>query len=183
LRDIGREALAANTLTSEARLATRLRQFFRAVEARDEPAVQDEIPLICHSLWLFLEYLLEPESSWDSRTRWFDGLIKARYGWISPGRFHASGELVWGLISDAGPQWAEPFSADVSIIEGRTYTASYCLRFGRRDDIDKSELPFGSYPGSAEGAGPVDPWAGKADWKYEFRKAAPTDDPGAGDRP
>ena len=172
MNDAGRRGLAQNTLTQEILLATRLRQFFRAVEAGDELAVEDGRQSVCHALWLFLDYLLEAEPTWESRDRWFDDLIRARYGWISPDRFVASGELVWGLRSVAGPQWSDPFSADVVISERRTDTASYCIRLGRRDEVEKSELAFGLYPASDDETGSgADPWAGKADWQYEFRKA------------
>lgn len=170
------ENLKANRLAQEIRLATRLRQCFRAVDARDELAVQDEIPLIIHGLYHFLDYLLGPDDSWEDRGRWFDDMIDVQYR-LLPGRFVISGRLVWGLLADAGPQWSDPFFADVSIGEGLRETRSYLIRFSRRDDGGESEpVQLGFYPGPGDPAESVaDPWQGKGDWKYEFRKGAPSD--------
>ncbi len=156
------------------RVATRLRQFFRAVEFRDELAVQDEIPIVCQYLYLFLEYLLGDEPEWNDR--WFDDVIGAQHKWKEPGRFQVAGQLVWGLITNPGPQWTDPFFADVVIAEGRRDAASYCIRFGRRDDLNKSELPYGFYPSSSVPSDTIDdPWNGEIDWKYEFRKDLSTE--------
>ena len=170
-----KENRKANMLMQEIRLTTRLRQCFRALKARDELAVQDEIPLIIHNLYRFLDHLLGPGESWESRGRWFDDMIDVKYQ-LHPGRFLITGRLVWGLISDVGPQWSDPFSADVSIRPGLCETESYLIRFGRRDDGDGSApVQFGFY---ASPGGPSestdDPWHGKADWRYEFRKDAPS---------
>ncbi|WP_068423006.1 hypothetical protein [Planctomyces sp. SH-PL62] len=163
----------ANQLCQEIRLATRLRQCFRAVEARDSLAVQDEIPLVIQQLYLFLDHLLGPDDSWESRGRWFDDMIQVEYQ-LLPGRFVISGGLVWGLLSDPGPQWSEPFYADVTIDAKRSETDSYLIRFGRLDDGDESgrlQLGFHASPGGPSDS-VADLWEGKADWRYEFRKAA-----------
>lgn len=167
-------AWKANQLDQEIRLATRLRQCFRAVEAGDQLAVRDEIPLVIHSLYHFLEYLLGPDASWESQGRWFDDMIDVDYRLLA-GRFVISGKLVWGLTSDPGPQWSDPFYADVSIDAGRPETESYLIRFGRTDDgRGPDAVPFGFYAGPGGPSESIaDPWKGKADWRYEFRKDAP----------
>lgn len=167
-----RDSLKENALKQEVHLTTRLRQCFRAVQARDDLAVRDEVPLIRRRLFLLLEYLLESEDSWASSDIWFDDMINFHYQLLPPGRFRISGRLAWGLLSDPGPQWSEPCFADVVICEGRSDTASYCIRFGRRDDRGESDpVQFGFYPGPEASSESVsDPWKGKADWKYEFRK-------------
>jgi hypothetical protein len=172
MADTNMTALRDNTLKVEIRLATRLRQCFRALEAQDDLAVQDEIPLIIRCLYVFLDYLLESDNSWDPRgEKWFDDMIHVQHQLIPPGRFRISGELVWGMLADTGPQWAEPFYADVAITDGRHDTEAYCIRFGRRDDDAKQELKFGFYPGPPGPAESIaDPWCGRADWKYEFAK-------------
>ena len=168
------EAFRANMLEAEIRLTTRLRQCFRALQADDDLAVQDALPSIRHALFLFLDYLLEP-NSWESQGRWFDDMIDVQYQLVPPGRLRISGRLAWGLVSDPGPQWFEPFFAEVAISEGRYDTASYCIRFGRRDDGESKPVQFGFYPSPEESSDSVsDPWQGKADWKYEFRKDEPS---------
>jgi hypothetical protein len=169
--DMQNKLFKENILEVETRLATRIRQCFRAVAVQDNFAVRDEITLIIHCLQRFLDVLLTFEPTWNSQDRWFDDMIHVQHELIPPSRFRIAGELVWGLREETGPQWVEPFYADVTITEGRNDSAAYCIRFARRDDDAKLEIKFGFYPGPGRSIETIsDPWDGWENWKYKFNK-------------
>jgi hypothetical protein len=155
---------------AEARLAARLRQYIRAQNANDRIATSIEADAILQNLSHLLSLHLEDESGWNSQERWVDGVVGAKLAVSSSGQAKAVGRIVWGLLKDTGgPQWFEPFDAEVIIGGPEGDLERYSLRFGDRDARIPTPVPPGLYSTLADHAN-IEAMPGVSEWTYEFSK-------------
>jgi hypothetical protein len=164
----------------EAKVAAYVRQFLRAHEAKEAAACREAAPSICSALSWLLGARLELAPTWNSGERWIDCLIGARFEVEPPDRLNVRGHMVRGLVEDAGgPQWVEPFEAEVRL----GGPLSYVLRFADARDRSRKLLTIGFYQALA---GPDHPavcrpfpvgeaspvkleQTGRANWVYNLR--------------
>lgn len=145
-------------------LATAVRLYRLAAAAADADA---ELLALC-SVRSFVTRLLAERlrdaPDWPSADRWLDGLFDSTVADDPPSAMWLSGPMVWGRSADtAGPQWAEPFDADLRFAPDGGL-ASYRLRFGDRDRPPDDTLSTGIPRIRAALA------AGTVRWAFEFAK-------------
>jgi len=127
------------------RVATIIRQYFRAVEANDVEAVSREsVDLCCATSWL-LEHHLKSAPNWNSDERWLDGMIASKVADLPENTVQIEGEVVWGLSENpGGKQWSEPLLAQIRATDSGL--EEYEIGFGRGSDEESPEIEFGFYP-------------------------------------
>ena len=115
--------------TREECVAAAFRQLLRAHEADDAVAAWQATGSFCMWLRLLLKDLLSREASWDSKGRWLDGFAENRVLFLRPRRVRVLDAIVSGLRADVGgPQWAEPFDAELELRPDLSDLASYTIR-------------------------------------------------------
>jgi hypothetical protein len=161
----------ARIAKAEARLAARLRQYIRADNANDRMATSIEADAIGQNLSQLLSLHLEGESGWNSKERWIDGMVEARFTVSRSGHANIMGRIVWGLIKDTGgPQWFDPFQAEVIIGGPDGELERYSLHFGDRDAKEPTPVPFGLYSTLADPASGEAVATNEIRWAFEFSK-------------
>lgn len=141
---------------AETKLATWAGWYLRAHASGDQSAQRQAAKDVCLGLRWLLSGLLESTASWDSRQRWIDCLIGAQFAVDRPDRIKVRGRMVWGLVTDAGgPQWSEPFEAELTLDPASVALRSYTLRFGDQRDLSTKEVKTGMYGTLADSRGQV----------------------------
>jgi len=166
-------------------IAVFCRQYLRARDADDEPAMRVEASGLGHFLGSLLNQYLKNDSRWDSSERWIDGMVGASID-IRPPHVVVRGMIVWGRVADAGgPQWREPFEAQLGLTPDMASVDDYLLRFGNPQK-PAQKIVFGLYEtlADADGRIAVETTPGVSqvtdadravdvplgDWAYEFRR-------------
>jgi hypothetical protein len=140
----------------EVELAAWVRQYMRARHAGDEVATRLGRRCVIGCLSRLLSAHLESAVSWNSDERWIDGLVGAQFVAESTDRITVNGQMVWGMTADAGgPQWAEPFEADVHIDWEAQKLRKYSIRFGDHRELDAKRVKTGFYGTMADEKGEV----------------------------
>lgn len=148
------------------RLAADVRQLFRARGAGDEVARWLCVNSICSRLTRILSDLLSSEASWDSDRRWLDSLFRREVVLEHPNCIGVTGPMVWGFTEDAGgPQWAEPFAAELAFQPGFARLASCAIQFADRRVFGEESLRDSIARISS------DIESGVIEWKYEFHRS------------
>jgi hypothetical protein len=125
--------LPRRQIITELRLAIFCRQYLRARDTEDEPAMRIEAGGLCHFLGSLLSQRLANDSRWNSQERWIDDMIGASIV-VEGSTFTIRGAVVWGLRKDAGgPQWHEPFEGQLLLTPDNGAVEDYTLRFGNRE--------------------------------------------------
>jgi hypothetical protein len=152
---------------SERCLAAFVRQYMRATGAADADATRLTLYRVWACLTRLLTDRLEEAPDWDSETRWVDGLHTCAVVVEPPWRLRITGPMAWGLTADVGgPQWLEPFDADLRLSRATGQIESYELRFGDRDQPNGEDC---RQEGSERIVARLK--AGRVAWAFTFAKS------------
>jgi hypothetical protein len=153
--------------SNEECIAALVRQLLRARGARDQVAVWLTTNALCSRLCSLLADLLSGEPAWDAKGRWLDHFARRDVSIDLPDRVRVAGPLVWGLEANpSGPEWAEPFEAELEFSAALRQLVGYTVRFG-----DRRAFPGeGLRQGIARIVGDIE---GRAvEWAFVFRRPA-----------
>jgi hypothetical protein len=141
---------------AESRIAVGIRQFFRARQAEDGLAMSHEASFICHGLERLLSGYLEGAPSWDSRKRWTDGMVGAKFQVESPKHMRVKGRMIWGYTADtAGPQWSESFQARLDLDSSTGELGGYEIMFCDQNELQTCPVTAGFYQELANSKGEI----------------------------